>query len=51
VISASGATVKTLQTNSSTQILQLDVSSLASGVYNIKLVSGEKILYKKFVKQ
>jgi hypothetical protein len=50
VISASGATVKTIQTNSSTQTLQFDISSLASGVYSIKLVSGNKILYKKFVK-
>ena len=48
IISASGIALKTmLISNAATQ---LDVSSLASGVYMINIVSGDKILYKQFVK-
>ena len=48
IISAAGIVHKTLQTNNSTT--QLDVSSMASGVYTIKIVSGDITMYKKFVK-
>jgi len=37
-----------MQSNNSTT--QLDVSSLVSGVYTIKIVSGGSIVYKQFVK-
>jgi hypothetical protein len=50
VISASGAIVKTVQRVSS-KLIQLDVSSLVSGVYTVRLINGDKILYKQFVKQ
>lgn len=50
VISAAGVVMKTIRTNSSNQVVPLDVSSLASGVYTIKVISGDKILYKPFVK-
>jgi len=48
IISVSGIVLKTMQTNNST--IQLDVSSLVSGVYTIKIVSGGSIVYKQFVK-
>ncbi len=51
VISAAGAVLKTMQSNSSNKAVQLDVSSLVSGVYIIKVVSGDKVMYKQFVKQ
>jgi len=48
IISAAGNVLKTVQTNNSTT--QLNVSLLASGVYTIKIVSGDKVVYKQFVK-
>ncbi len=50
VISAAGVVMKTMQTNSLKQTIKFDVSSLVSGVYAIKVISGEKVLYKQFVK-
>jgi hypothetical protein len=32
------------------KLVQLDVSSLVSGVYTIKVINGEKVAYKQFVK-
>jgi uncharacterized repeat protein (TIGR03803 family) len=49
VISASGVVMKTMQTNNFSQT-QVDVSSLVSGVYTIKIISGGDIMYKQFVK-
>jgi len=49
IISVSGIVLKTMQTISSTQT-QLNISTLAKGVYTIKIISGDKILYKQFVK-
>jgi len=49
IISASGVVMKTMQINSLSQT-QLDVSSLASGVYTIKVISGGNVMYKQFVK-
>lgn len=50
IISASGVVVKTMRTKSSAQTVQLDVSSLPSGVYTIKLMSGDKVINTQFVK-
>ncbi len=50
VISVSGIAMKTTQLNSSNQTIQLDVSSLARGVYTMKMVYGDKIMYRQFVK-
>jgi uncharacterized repeat protein (TIGR03803 family) len=50
VISASGVIMQAKQFSSSTQTIQLNVSSLVSGVYTIKFLSGDKVLYKQFVK-
>ena len=50
IISASGALIRTMQAHGSSKVIQLDVSALASGVYTVKLISGDKVLYKQFVK-
>ena len=50
IISNAGIMLKKMQINSLHQTTQLDVSSLASGVYTIKIVSGNKVMYKQFVK-
>ncbi|MEO6327952.1 MAG: carbohydrate-binding protein [Ginsengibacter sp.] len=50
IISASGAVMRTMQLNSSIQTTQLNVSSLVSGVYIIKMISGDKVMYRQFVK-
>jgi len=50
VISASGVVIKTIQSNNQNKVVQLDVSSMISGVYSLKIISGDKILYKQFVK-
>jgi hypothetical protein len=50
VTSASGVVVKTINVNTSNKVVQLDASSLASGVYTIKVMSGDKVMYKQFVK-
>ncbi|MEO6327951.1 MAG: choice-of-anchor tandem repeat GloVer-containing protein [Ginsengibacter sp.] len=50
VISVSGVVMRTMQLNSSFQTTQLNVSSLVSGVYIIKMISGDKTIYSRFVK-
>jgi uncharacterized delta-60 repeat protein len=48
ILSAAGVLLKTVQLIGSNT--ELDISSLASGVYNIKVVSGDKVISKRFVK-
>ncbi len=50
VISSSGVLMKNIQSSGPAKEVQLDVSSLISGVYIIKVVCGDKMLYKQFVK-
>lgn len=50
VVSVSGNTVKTIRSNTSGQVVQMDVSSLNNGVYIIKVVCGNKVLSQQFVK-
>jgi hypothetical protein len=50
IISASGAQLKTIQSNTSNKAVQLDVSSLVSGVYTIKIISEDKVMWRQFVK-
>ncbi len=50
VISASGVLVKTIQSNASDKVVQLYVSSMVSGVYTVKVMCGNQVLYKQFVK-
>jgi hypothetical protein len=50
ILSASGQVLRTLQTRSSNQPVQLDVSFLASGVYTLQVISGNKVWYDRFIK-
>jgi hypothetical protein len=50
VLSSTGVLVKTIQSNASDKFVQLDVSSLVRGVYTIKVMNGEKVAYRQFVK-
>ena len=50
VISASGVVMKTIQSGNLNKVVPLDVSSLQSGVYTIKVVNGDKVMFKQFVK-
>ncbi len=50
VLSVSGAVIKTIQPGALDKNVQLDVSSLTSGVYFIKVTNGDRIFYKQFVK-
>jgi len=50
VISSTGVVMQTKQLSNSTQNIQLNVSSLVCGVYILKVVIGDQILYTRFVK-
>ena len=50
IISASGVLMKTIQLNNLNKVVQLDVSTLVSGVYTIKVMSGDKVMNRQFVK-
>lgn len=50
VMSSTGVLLKTFQSNASDKVVQLDVSSLVSGIYIIKVINGNKVAYKQFVK-
>jgi uncharacterized delta-60 repeat protein len=50
IISVSGVVIRTVQSNAVNKNMKFDVSSLSAGVYFIKVVNGDKILYKQFVK-
>jgi hypothetical protein len=50
VISASGVLMKTVQSNVSNKVVQLDISSMVSGVYTIRVVGGDRVMYQRFVK-
>jgi hypothetical protein len=50
IISTAGVVMRTVPVNNSAKVVQMDVSSLASGGYILKLLSGEKMFYKRFIK-
>jgi uncharacterized delta-60 repeat protein len=50
IISSSGALIKTIQTKAIDKNIQLNVSSLSTGVYTIKFVHRGVTVCKKFVK-
>jgi uncharacterized repeat protein (TIGR03803 family) len=50
LVSASGVVVKTIQAKTLNRNTKLDVSSLSAGVYSLKVINGDKIVYKQFVK-
>jgi parallel beta-helix repeat protein len=51
VLSITGQVLKTIPANASNQVSQLNVSSLKAGTYVVQIISGDKIINKKFVKQ
>ncbi len=50
IINSSGAVVRTIQVNGRNNIMQLHVSSLAPGTYFIKIINGDKVMNRRFVK-
>ena len=50
VLSVSGALIKTIRPGALNKNVQLDVSSLNGGVYFIKVINGDKVMYKQFIK-
>lgn len=50
VLSASGVILKTLQPTSLANTMQVNVSSLAKGMYILRITNGNKIVHKQFVK-
>ncbi|WP_018611673.1 Ig-like domain-containing protein [Segetibacter koreensis] len=50
IMSALGVVVKTIDVNASNQVVQLDVSSLVRGIYIVKVTSGDRVMYKQFIK-
>ena len=50
LISTAVIVVKTMQLNTSNKVVQMDVSSLIPRVYTVKVLNGERVVYKEFVK-
>lgn len=50
VISASGAIVKTIPSGYSNNVIRVDISSLAHGIYLLKIVAADKVWYRQFAK-
>lgn len=51
VISGNGAVLKTVRSNTSNKVIELNVSSLSPGVYTIKATTGFITMNKQFVKR
>jgi hypothetical protein len=49
ILSASGVVIKNLHSLTSSEV-PIDIASLVNGVYFIKVISGDKVMYKRFVK-
>ena len=50
IIAASGAIVQTIRSKTTQAVIQLDLGSFASGVYTVKIDTGNKTYYSKFIK-
>jgi hypothetical protein len=50
VLSVTGRVFKTIQANTSNQVVQVNVSSLNAGIYLIQAVCGDTVIYKQFIK-
>ncbi|WP_018615947.1 Ig-like domain-containing protein [Segetibacter koreensis] len=50
VISSSGVVMKTIHSNTTNRIIQLKIASLTPGVYTVKLISGNEVMYRQFIK-
>ena len=51
VFSISGVLVKTIQPGNTNQVVQLNVSSFSRGVYIVRVICGDSVLSKQFIKQ
>jgi hypothetical protein len=45
-----GLVLKSVEVSSSSQTVRLDVSSLVSGIYTLRLSCGDRVVSRKFVK-
>lgn len=50
LISSAGVIMKTMQVSNPARVMHINVSSFARGTYIVKITSGNKILYRQFVK-
>jgi hypothetical protein len=50
VFSSSGVTVKSLLTSASNQLIKVDVTSLSPGVYTVKILNGDQVQNRQFIK-
>ncbi|MEO7801572.1 MAG: Ig-like domain-containing protein, partial [Ginsengibacter sp.] len=50
LLSSSGILLQKLESTSLDKLVQLNVSSIASGIYTVKIISGINVIYKQFVK-
>jgi parallel beta-helix repeat protein len=50
ISSLSGVIVKSINTTTSNKVVQIDISSLITGAYFMKIISGDMIFDKQFVK-
>ncbi|CAN5224881.1 hypothetical protein BH20BAC1_BH20BAC1_21630 [soil metagenome] len=50
IVSSSGTVVRTMIPNGQGQKVQLDISTLAKGTYFVKMVNGNTVMIKPFVK-
>ncbi|MEJ7683887.1 MAG: T9SS type A sorting domain-containing protein [Segetibacter sp.] len=50
VLSISGVLNKTIHSSTSNHVVQVDVSSLQKGVYIVRIISGDKMMNKQFIK-
>lgn len=50
IISSTGIILKTIHTHSSAPALRVNVSSLASGTYTLKMTCGDTVMYRQFLK-
>jgi hypothetical protein len=51
ILSINGITIKSINSNTLTSVTPVDVSNLNAGMYLVQAISGDKIIYEKFVKQ
>jgi hypothetical protein len=51
ILSINGITIKSINSNTLTSVKPVDVSNLNAGMYLVQAISGDKIIYEKFVKQ
>jgi len=51
ILSIDGITIKTINSGTLNSAIRADVSNLSAGIYLVQAISGDNIIYGKFVKQ